>query len=123
MKKYAKVIKAWFKFLTGGYIYSESPIHEYFGLSYASYQVCPRSVLQSMPIKWQRKFVSLLDEIDNKGYICPTEGHYEVMVRDNMGRYIHDPYQDYERGRRIVKPIAKTERKVKPAKSKQLIFR
>ena len=42
-------------------VIKESPIHWYFGLSYANYLVLPRSVLQSMPIKWQEDFVKLLE--------------------------------------------------------------
>ena len=41
-------------------------IHSFFGLSYAHYLVLPRSVLQSMPAKWQKKFVKLLNEIESK---------------------------------------------------------
>jgi len=39
-------------------------IHTWFSLSYASYLVIPRSVLQSMSEEWQYKFVELLDELE-----------------------------------------------------------
>lgn len=39
-------------------------IHTYFGLSYASHVVLPRTLLQSMPDKWQRRMVRLLEEFD-----------------------------------------------------------
>lgn len=38
---------------------------EWFSLSYASWLTIPRIVLQSMPVEWQEKFFSLLDEIEN----------------------------------------------------------
>jgi hypothetical protein len=47
------------------------PIHAWFGLTYANYLVLPRSVLQSMPVEWQRDFVRRLKELDE------TFGHLE----------------------------------------------
>ena len=40
-------------------------VHAWFGLSYANYLVLPRSVLQSMPDEWQRRFTSLMDEMND----------------------------------------------------------
>jgi hypothetical protein len=97
--------------LLGKTIDCEEPVHEWFGLTYASYQVVPRSVLQSTPINWQKKFIKLMDELDEMGYVCPLEGTYDVRVRDSKGRYVEDYYRDYERGRRFVEP-----RRVKIAK-------
>lgn len=42
----------------------EDPIHSMFGLSYAHYYVVPRSVLQSMPVAWQQRFVRCVEELD-----------------------------------------------------------
>jgi hypothetical protein len=39
-------------------------IHAWFGLSYASYLVIPRTLLQSMPGEWQLAFVALLEDLD-----------------------------------------------------------
>lgn len=75
-------------------------IHDWFGLSYGSYLTIPRSVLQSMPDEWQAKFVVLLDELDSEIEWRPDEGCYWVALRDEKGRFIDDPAEDYERGRR-----------------------
>jgi hypothetical protein len=42
---------------------SDQPIHGMFGLSYSNYLVCPRSVMQSMPVDWQRAFVALWQQL------------------------------------------------------------
>ncbi len=77
-------------------------IHEWFGLSYSSYLVLPRSILQSMPDEWQKQFVALLDEAESLygGYNM----QYTVMARDNSGRFVKDPLRDYQRGRRKIEP-------------------
>lgn len=41
----------------------DGEIHTWFGLSYANYLVVPRSVLQSMPLEWQERFVKALREM------------------------------------------------------------
>lgn len=43
--------------------YSDGPIHTHFGLSYASYEVVPRVLAQSMPHEWQARFVACMDEL------------------------------------------------------------
>jgi hypothetical protein len=43
---------------------SLEPIHEMFSLSYANYLVLHRSLLQSMPVEWQQKFVDCINELD-----------------------------------------------------------
>jgi len=92
-------------------------IHGFFELSYASYLVLPRSVLQSMPPAWQRAFVALLRELDETIDWRPKAGlHYEVVLVRNTDRLeedgpdpepqlrfmVPDPLLDYERGRRRV---------------------
>lgn len=42
----------------------DGAIHEWFSLTYANYLILPRSVLQSMPLEWQDRFVSCLRELD-----------------------------------------------------------
>lgn len=44
----------------GVQISRDGAIHEYFSLSYANYLLLERTLLQSMPLKWQRHFVDLL---------------------------------------------------------------
>jgi hypothetical protein len=76
-------------------------IHDWFNLTYASYLVVPRSVLQSMPKEWQCKFISLLDEM-NETIEWDEVGNYTVQMRNDEGKFIEDPYRDYQRGRRVI---------------------
>jgi hypothetical protein len=79
-------------------------IHEWFELTYAQYLTIPRSVLQSMPDEWQIKFVKCLEELDESFDWRPPEGCYWVKLKDDKGRYVHDPFMDYQRGRRRIIP-------------------
>jgi hypothetical protein len=84
-----------------GFIIKDKAIHEWFELSYANYLVIPRSIFQSMPNEWQTKFVKLLNEIEeHEELICPKEGIYEVRLKNDKNKVIHDYFKDYERGRR-----------------------
>ena len=78
-------------------------IHEWFELTYASYLVLPRSILQSLPDNLQRNLVACLNEIDS---ICLEHGiatpSYKVIAIDENNKFMKDPYRDYERGRRDV---------------------
>lgn len=80
------------------------PIHGWFELTYASYLVIPRSVLQSLPVALQRGLVDALEAIERhiRPAKVPIHGHYEVQLRDSQGRFISDPLRDYERGRRRI---------------------
>lgn len=89
-------------------------IHTWFGLSYAQYLTIPRSVLQSMPLEWQYKFVELLEELDETDWanMLPKHSYYKVELRKmkddgsnrgwKWGNKIEDPLADYQRGRRNV---------------------
>lgn len=81
------------------------PIHEYFGLSYASYLVVPRTALQSAPVELQQRIVDSMEELF--ALFPDADGSYWVRKRDG-GRFIHDNLADYERGRRIIEPRSKT---------------
>lgn len=72
----------------------DDPIHSFFGLTYAHYLVLPRSILQSMPKKWQRDFVKLLEQLDDTGIETPD---YQVNAKDKNGKFIKDPYREYWR--------------------------
>jgi len=96
------------------YIPPEEPIHEWFELSYSSYLVIPRSVLQSLPVEWQKKFVALLGEAQEMGVSCPDSKQYyhvDLCVRTDevdeedqpvKGTVVTDDLADYERGRRKI---------------------
>ncbi len=84
----------------------EDYVHDWFGLSYSSFAVLPRSIMQSMPAEWQKRFVELMNGLEDAGYAYPMEGHtYNVMLRSNeTGRLMCDPLGRYDRGRRYVEP-------------------
>lgn len=78
-------------------------IHGMFGLSYASYQVIPRSILQSMPPLWQLEYVKLMEDMDALGVNWPAGDDLDVSIKLRKGnRFYSDDFADYERGRRIV---------------------
>ncbi len=79
----------------------QEPIHHWFGLTYSSYLVLPRSALQTMPVEFQRRFVAMLDEM--QATIDPSvfPDSYAVNVRGEGGRFERDPYADYRRGPRV----------------------
>ena len=83
-------------------ISDDGEIHRFFALSYAQYLVLPRTVLQSMPLEWQEKFVNMVEEIGEKfPDYQPIDTTYHVQLRDDKtGLFIDDPIADYERGRR-----------------------
>ena len=100
-------------------------IHQFFGLSYANYLVLPRSVLQSMPDEWQRRFVKCLEELDEtidwrpKGDAFYLVGlkkekkrdpyQFEPHGSDIQLQEVDDPFDDYERGRRRIPHRPKLE--------------
>lgn len=64
---------------------TSGPIHHWFGLSYSNYQVLPRVLMQSMPVEWQRRMVTCLEELHDAfshiehapGYkVDPVDWHY-----------------------------------------------
>jgi hypothetical protein len=88
----------------------DEPVHGWFELSYAQYLTIPRSVLQSMPVEWQRRFVQCLRELDETIDWRPESGQYWVQLRrapkdggeHGRGVLMHDPLMNYGRGRRRI---------------------
>lgn len=75
-----------------------SAVHNWFGLTYASYLVLPRSLMEGMPEEWQEKFVALLDEMRETYDCMQIEDNYTVKLRDEKtGRFIEDPLRNYRR--------------------------
>lgn len=77
----------------------DSPVHRWFSLTYSSYLVLPRLMLESMPLEWQHKLVALLEEADDtidleEGYT----GNYSIQYKVK-GKIAKDPYSDYRRGK------------------------
>ena len=75
-------------------------VHNWFGLSYSSYMVFQRTVLQSMPDEWQQQFVALLQEIEDKIDTSDFPTKYMVKAKNDKGQFIKDDLANYERGRR-----------------------
>lgn len=82
--------------------FDEEHIHTWFELTYSQYLTIPRSVLQSMPNEWQKRFVECLEQLENTIDWRPKKGRYWVQLKDDKGRYVHDKFMDYERGRRRI---------------------
>lgn len=94
------------------------PIHEWFELTYAQYLTIPRSVLQSMPVEWQRRFVQCLEELGETIDWRPQGLHQQYRVAlwewgevwdedegelvEDWIREVDDPLMDYQRGRRRI---------------------
>lgn len=90
----------------------QSPnIHLWFELSYSSYLTVPRTVLQSMPDEWQRRFTRCLEEMDAAIDWRPKPGlRYRVGLfkvdesaegdEPFWGEEMSDPLEPYNRGRR-----------------------
>ena len=82
------------------------PIHDWFELTYAQYLTIPRSVLQSMPVEWQARFVKCLQELDDAIDWRPKEGRYWVVLAGeefySLEQELPDEFRDYERGRRRI---------------------
>lgn len=76
-------------------------VHEWFSLTYAAYLVVNRSLLQSMPGEWQRRFVNCLEEL-NTHFADQPWPTYHVTVRDESGRFQSDPIPHYNRGRTFI---------------------
>ena len=73
------------------YIRRGGEIHNYFELSYANFLVLPRTVMMDMPTEWQKKFVALLDELDDAtNWRDELDSDIEVHFKSN-GRYCEIP--------------------------------
>ena len=73
----------------------DGPMHDWFSLSYASYLVLHRSLIQEMPIKWQARLVALLDEMHETFEVERVASHFTVLVRGHNGRFLDDPLAAY----------------------------
>ena len=89
-----------------GALVPRDPIHEWFGLSYASYLVIPRAILQSCTADTQQALIDALELVHgecSKGIekVWPHEADINVQLRDPAsGQFIKDDLANYDRGRR-----------------------
>jgi hypothetical protein len=77
----------------------DGPMHLFFELSYASYLVLPRALIQEMPLEWQRRMVSLLDQMraEFPGYgTAAAPDNYRVHLLDEgTHRFRRDGLSEY----------------------------
>lgn len=71
----------------------QGPMHSFFGLSYANYLVLPRSLIQLMPVEWQERLKTCLEEMHVN--FEQDADNYSVQLRDENGRFIKDPLAAY----------------------------
>ena len=78
----------------------DTPIHDWFGLTYANWLTIPRIIMQSMPVKWQEEMVLLLKEMDAEFDWLPETGHYQVSFKDQDGKFapLPEEIEHYRRG-------------------------
>lgn len=77
----------------------DGEIHLWFSLTYANYLVLRRSLLQSMPIEWQERFVGCLREFADAFSYLDAPDHFAVSLRQDDGRFGSDTIEHYNRGR------------------------
>lgn len=75
--------------------YVEPPFHGWFGLTYSSYLVLPRCILEAMPLDWQNSMIALLDEASDKLDTDKMHDRYSVKLRGDDGRFVRDPFANY----------------------------
>lgn len=82
-------------------IYQEDPFHLWFNLTYASYLVLPRLILESMPCRWQLKMIALINQIEET-LDLGKDGFpdYRVNAVKN-GKFIKDIYSNYRRSPKV----------------------
>lgn len=84
---------------------SHEPIHLMFGLTYSNYLVLHRTLMQSMPVDWQRRFVRVHLELERAfDHLEGMPSYYVVTPRSDNGRFMRDPVPHYNRGRAHVAP-------------------
>lgn len=82
-------------------MYRDSPISYAFGLSYASFLVVPRLLMEGMSYEWQETMVKLMDEFNEKyNYWIPEDKNIVVRMTGKDGRYTKLPENicNYRRG-------------------------
>ena len=74
-------------------VFCGEDVHGAFGLSYASYLVARRSLMQEMSADWQHRLVTLMDEF-NEAF--PSGGGvFAVFLRGENGKFESDALRNY----------------------------
>lgn len=75
--------------------YFNGPMWNWFGLSYSSYLVLPRTLMCGMPGEWQTRMAALLNEM-REIYDCDQiNDNYTVTLKGARNRFTSDPLADY----------------------------
>lgn len=82
-------------------VIGDDPFHYWFGLTYASYLVLPRLMLESMPRRWQLKMIALLNQIPEKLEIDDSYTYNYTVQYKVKGKFAIDPYRNYRRSPKI----------------------
>lgn len=76
----------------------QEPIHSMFGLSYGNYLVLQRSLMEAMPVEWQRRFVAMLGEMEAAFDTSRLPvASFHVQALDAHDHEIEDPLSEYRR--------------------------
>lgn len=82
-------------------------IHHMFGLSYSSYLVLTRSILEAMPKDWQDKFVRLMQALEDR---WPEDAPSQFWVRASKdNKFYSDPYRNYRHAQVKLKEVKHEE--------------
>lgn len=74
--------------------YFDGPMWDWFGLTYSSYLVLPRTLLCGMPIEWQERMVALLHEMTETYDTDQIKDNYTITLRVD-GKFAKDPLSNY----------------------------
>ncbi len=63
----------------------DGPMHYWFSLSYSSFLVVPRTIIQSMPVEWQERLLALINEANEatRGTEYEDNRSYSVQARED----------------------------------------
>lgn len=70
------------------------PVHHWFSLSYSSYLVVQRSLMEAMPLEWQRRMVAMMDELWETFDPDRVQTSFRVTALDGT-RFTKDPLREY----------------------------
>lgn len=68
------------KVRSASYTEADVDVHTWFSLTYSNYLVLHRSLLQSMPMDWQRRFVTAVEQLQAAYAHLEMDDSYEVKV-------------------------------------------
>jgi hypothetical protein len=79
-----------------GDFYFDGPMWDWFGLTYSSYLVLPRTLMCGMPQEWQQRMVAMLEEMREVYDSDQIKDDYSVQLRCDRGRFSKDPLANYK---------------------------